>query len=80
MIEEFTPMQRVVMRILDDGMPHSKDELMNALGLDMKHIERLRRVITTLRPALIKIGQTIVCENIRRRNHYRRVRLLNHKS
>ncbi|GEM_PF-3446107 len=68
--------QQIVLELLSDGLPHTKDEIREALEKpDMSNVT-LRSVIYRARRNLAGTGQTIVCEYFHRKTHYRWVRLL----
>ena len=75
--EKFTPTQIVLLRILNDGMPHLREELTCALTTpDANSRVYLKLHISHLRKRLRPMGHDIICELWNRRISYRHVRLL----
>ncbi len=70
------PTKQRILEMLADGLPHTKAELMTCFEDDMAPVSSLFTHISSLRKDLRPIGQDIICEYIRRRTHYRHVRLL----
>lgn len=77
----FTPTESRLIRMLADGQPHPKGQLVQCLPDELATFEALRQHILRLREKLEPIGQTIVC--VSRGNLstcYRHVRLLDKHS
>ncbi|MCK9569344.1 hypothetical protein M0R72_10440 [Candidatus Pacearchaeota archaeon] len=75
--EKFTPTQIVLLRILNDGLPHLRNELTCALMTpDDTSRVNLNNHISDIRKKLRPMGHDIICELWNRRIAYRHVRLL----
>jgi hypothetical protein len=75
--EKFTPTQIVILKLLNDGKPHLREELFSALTVpDITNRLYLNQHISDLRKRLRPMGHEIVCEILNRRISYRHVRLL----
>lgn len=69
--------QRRMLAVLADGLPHAKHELYACLWDDKSQMRAIFRHVTALRQALLPHGQTVVCELVNTRAvRYRWVRLL----
>ena len=75
---KFTPTQQRIVDLLNDGMPHTRQELHNCLEDRHSPISSINIHISALRKKLIPAGSTILCQLSSRRLYYRHVRLLNH--
>ena len=75
-MDEFTPIQRRMLEVLSDGLPHHPDDLWKCLQDELAPKVNIKVHIKALRYKLRLRGQDIVCETIHRRGHYRHVRLL----
>lgn len=74
---KFPPVQRKMLEVLADGMPHTKEELHACLWDEQGPLSNIRAHICIIRKSLQPIGQDIVCEIRRnRKTYYRQVRLL----
>lgn len=67
-----TPSQRLVFNLLQDGYPHTKDELRTALKDDWMEDNAIYKMISTMRAAINHEGFEVVF----RRGAYRLTRLL----
>jgi DNA-binding winged helix-turn-helix (wHTH) protein len=72
----FPPVQQRMLELLSDGLPHSKEELHDCLYDELSNIATIQKHISLIRKQLRPHGQDILIEFIRRRVHYRHVRLL----
>lgn len=72
----FTPTQRRILAVLNDGMPHNRGELWACIGDDKGVPSLLSQHISNIRKHLRPIGQDIICEFANRTLNYRHVRLL----
>jgi len=67
-----------ILAVLADGQPHARRELLACLGDSQAKYVNLNWHITTLRNALRKKGQDIICELYRGRGiRYRLIKLFN---
>jgi DNA-binding CsgD family transcriptional regulator len=73
---EFTPVERRMLQVLSDGLPHTPQELHSCLWDDQGEVANIRRHIYEMRQKLRPKGHDIVCEVNRRQTFYRHVRLL----
>lgn len=71
----FTPTQQRILKVLSDGLSHSKSDLVACLGDDRAGPNTLSVHLTLLRRLLRPHGQDIVCE-FRYGHLYRHIRLL----
>lgn len=75
---DFTPAERRILDVLQDGMRHKRDEVFEALKNGDTQMDRtalhnhMQRIRQKLRPK----GQDIVCEMYQQGLYYRHVRLL----
>lgn len=75
-MEEFTNTQMAILRILADGMRHSRDDLVEVLPGENSDYRTLSVHLSKMRKMLRPIGQDIICELSDRKIHYRHIRLL----
>ena len=73
---EFTPIQKAILKVLDDGYAHKREELREALADELSEVACVNNHLSNLRKKLRPIGQDIVCELQSRKICYRWVRLL----
>lgn len=73
---QFTPTQQAMLKVLSDGMPHTREELHACLPDNLGALSNIRAHIANIRKALRPIGQDVVCELFRGTIHYRQIRLL----
>ena len=76
---EFTPKQKIILRILKDGERHHREELLEALTEDGNKKMRPKTLsvhLSSLRKLLRTVGQDIVCEYHARTYYYRQIRLI----
>lgn len=71
----FTRTQRILLGILADGMPHSREELRVAID-GLATFNNLQKHLTEIRRRIRPQSEDIICEYSRRRLCYRHVRLL----
>jgi hypothetical protein len=74
---KFTPTQQRLLKVLSDGMPHKREELMACLADGLSNPVTVNNHLADIRKFLRLIGQDIICEFIHRQRQYRHVRLLN---
>lgn len=74
--EEFTPIQKKMLGVLSDGLPHSRDELQTCLWDELAGKTAVAYHVSLIRAKLKRKGETIVCEFVNRARLYRHVRLL----
>lgn len=74
---KFTPIHLRILEILSDGLPHTPEELLPAIGDELADIPTLQVHICRIRKVLRPAGQDIIAEYVRRDCRYRHVRLLN---
>ncbi|MFA5376352.1 MAG: hypothetical protein WC455_11460 [Dehalococcoidia bacterium] len=79
MREGFTPTQTAMLKVLSDGLPHSKAELHACLPDEMGPLKNISRHLGEIRKALRPRGQDVLCEYRDRARLYRWVRLLGHE-
>lgn len=72
----YTPTQRRILAVLEDGQAHKVSELMECLNDDMAERVTLRGHICALRKKLRPIGENIHCELGGTQVYYRRTRLV----
>ena len=75
-LSEFTPTQRRMLRVLADGLPHSRAELHACLWDERGPLSNIKTHLFKIRKVLSLRGEDIVCVLHRRTVHYRHVRLL----
>lgn len=73
---EFTPIQSKMLKILSDGINHSKEELHTCLNDELCPVKNVYQHVTLLRRKLQTVGQDVVCVFYKGRYLYRHVRLL----
>lgn len=73
-----TPVEKRMMRLLNDGMVHTKEELRTCLVDDLAtNVANISNHIGNIRKKIRRHGHDIVCESIRgTKLGYRHVRLL----
>ena len=74
----FTPTENAMLRVLRDGMPHSREELHACLPDPLNELNRIQIHISNIRRKLRPIRENIVCELCEGKPHYRHIRLLSH--
>jgi len=73
----FSETQIAILRVLNDGKPHLRDELINLLpNPEFSDRTHFNDHLTALRKKIRPLGHEIVCELLNRRVSYRHVRLL----
>lgn len=60
-VPSFTPTEQRILRVLSDGMPHHRNELIAVLWDEMTTDVTVRQHIFRIRKKLSPIGQDIVC-------------------
>jgi hypothetical protein len=75
---EWTPIQQLMISILDDGQAHSPKELHACMG--PSSLSSVQKHIHMIRKKLLPLGQTILAEYFERRCFYRRVILFGRAS
>lgn len=78
---QFTATEQRILRVLSDGMPHSRHEIRAVLPDDMAGDEAVRQHIFNMRKKLHPIGQDLVCVMTGNAGfQYRQVRMLHSAS
>ena len=72
----FTPTQTKMLKVLDDGCRHTREELHGCLVDELGALSNIKTHISMIRKKLRPMGQDIICELNERTIHYRHVRLL----
>lgn len=72
----FTPVQRKMMDILRDGLPHTREELHGCLYDEMGPVSNIRHHLTGIRKILRPRGEDVITELVNRNTYHRWVRLL----
>lgn len=72
----FTPVQRRILEILSDGLPHTRFELHKCLNDELSPVRNIRPHLTAIRKKIRPHGEDILCEYIPHGTYYRHVRLL----
>lgn len=72
----FTPTQQRMLKLLSDGMPHSKEAMLECLQDELCGPTDHARHIAGIRMKIRLKGEDIICEYVKRRPYYRHVRLL----
>lgn len=80
MSPRFSPTERVMMDILSDGQPHTREELHGCLQDDMQPLKKVRQWMTKLRKKLRPHGQTIRTERTDGLVCYRLTRTINQEA
>lgn len=75
-VNGFSPTQTKILRVLSDGMPHSRHELHACLDDPLSNLKALWFHICMMRKTLRPKGEDIICEYCSRSYYYRHVRLL----
>jgi hypothetical protein len=70
----YTATQKSMLRILSDGLPHSREELHEVCGPSLVGVVAYH--VMEIRKKLASKGETIVALRIHRQAHYQQVRLL----
>lgn len=73
---QFTPTEQKIIDILQDGRPHHRSELRDALDGEFTALVNVQNHLSRIRKKIQPMGQDIVCELVNRRICYRQVRLL----
>jgi hypothetical protein len=79
MAKGFTPTQTAMLKVLSDGLPHSKAELHACLPDELSRPNSILRHLVDIRKVLRPRGQDVLCEYRDRARFYRWVRLLGHE-
>jgi hypothetical protein len=72
----FTKVEKRILDVLSDGLPHRKEELHPCLSDELGPVTNAQRHISSIRKKIRPKGEDIVCELVARRINYRHVRLL----
>ena len=72
----FTPTQRRMMKVLGDGLPHTRHELRDCFNDDRAADNNTRVHLTALRKKLRPQGKDILVEYVRSSLHYRLIQRL----
>lgn len=72
----FTPTQADMIKMLSDGLPHTRQELFTCLRDDLARLQAINMHLSNCRKILRPRGEDIICELVNRRICYRHVRLL----
>lgn len=72
----FTPTEQEMLKVLADGLAHTREELHACLPDELGSLSNIQIHISHIRQKINPRGQTIVCELQNRRIHYRQVRLM----
>lgn len=67
----YTPTQKAILKVLGDGLPHTKEELHTCLSDELSDVTALRFHISNLRKKLEPQGMTILCHNMGRKGGFR---------
>lgn len=70
---KFTPTEQRILDLLEDGLPHSRKDVIACLNDEMATRLNLNPHLTHLRNKLRPLGQTIICELVKKAIFYRRV-------
>lgn len=73
---KFTPIQRRILRLLADGLPHSYGELRECLVDKTKEVSNIRAHLTALRKILRTRNEDIICEIYKRKRGYRQIAMI----
>ena len=76
MLVDFTPVQQRMLAVLADGLPHTREEIHACLWDERGAMSNIRFHISMIRKVLRPKGQDILIEYIKKKLHYRQVRLL----
>lgn len=68
-----TPVQSRILKVLDDGEPHSREELQKCLNDDLAPDTAVKWHINSLRVILAKRGRGILCDKRSGQAYYRQV-------
>lgn len=71
----FTPTEWAMLVVLQDGLPHRREELHECLD-PLSSMGRVKAHVSSIRKKLLMRGETIICELNDRRICYRWVRLI----
>ncbi len=75
-MNDYTDIEKSILRVLSDGSTHTKEELLVVMPDTLTSVSTLRVHICKLRIKLKQKGHDIVCQIQNRRGLYRHVRLL----
>lgn len=73
---KFTRTQLKLLELLEDGMPHHRNELQSKLPDELAGRNALANMLCEMRKFLRPQGHDIICEWYRKSYYYRHVRLL----
>lgn len=73
---EFTPIQKRIIELLSDGMPHDRSEVLKCIGDPSADYLNLYPHISYLRSKLIQKNEWIVFESYKGAQMYRHVKLI----
>jgi hypothetical protein len=74
---KLTPIQARMLQLLSDGLPHSRESLLECLQDDHPEPTAHAKHLAAIRLKIRLRGEDIICEYRKRRAYYRHVRLLN---
>lgn len=72
----FTDTQQRILRILADGEPHKREELVLSFTDKVSNPKVLDNHLSAMRKELRRCGQDIICQFIKRSNHFRLIALV----
>lgn len=73
---DLTPTQRRMLKVLADGLPHSREELHACLDDELGPVSNIKAHLTYLRRKLRPRGEDIFCVRTFGGMHYRYVRII----
>lgn len=71
-----SPIQQRMLQVLSDGLPHSREAMLECLQDDQCSLTGHLAHLTAIRKVLRLKGEDVLCEYRQRRPFYRHVRLL----
>lgn len=75
-MKEFTPLERRMLSVLGDGLPHLREELHACFNDELRPLTDVRMVVYKIRQRLRPHGHDIICQLLNQRLHFRHIRLL----
>lgn len=72
--ERYTPLERKMLELLEDGSRHSRYELLALWNDEMATVNNVYDALSRLRKKIEPRGELILCELWQRKSYYRHVR------
>lgn len=78
MILDFTPTQKRIYNLLADGLPHKREEIQDTFTDGVDSTRNIDNHLVAMRKKLRPLGYDVICQFVKRSNHFRLIRLVQH--